>query len=172
MFNLTRRFANAHVYFNAPDDTGGTAPPDNGTVKTASSEESAYKTALEFAEQQIAELKRTSELELERERQRASEAEDRATRWELEDMKRKIATEIGLAHDAILFMTGEDEAALRVQAEKLQALIPRIAPVQAGSQTQPASRQTPSLDEQITAAQLAGRTAEAITLKRFQVFGK
>jgi hypothetical protein len=66
--------------------------------------------------------------------------------------------------EALEYLSGGDEDGLRGSARKLVTLI-GSKNVSAGSRTQPAAGQAPSLDEQILAAEKSGNRTLSISLK-------
>jgi hypothetical protein len=137
------------LYFQADDGAGG------GGGEAASGGEGAGPPGLSEAERAQA-------------RAEAAEAEARAARQEL--LKMRIAHEVGVTRDALDLLTGGDEATLRAQAEKIVTLAGKggqqAPPIQAGTRTQPAGQQQPTVDEQIAAAVRGGNDIAAIRLMR------
>lgn len=105
--------------------------------------------------------RKAAETQAAQEKERADKAETER----LDALKRAVAAENGLAPEAVEFLTASDEAGLLAQATKLGGMV-GAKPVVAGTVTNPPGQQTPSIDEQISAAQKAGNTALAISLKR------
>jgi len=115
---------------------------------------------------------KTARGELDTERTARTQAEERAAAA----LRRAIAAEHGLSGDALEFLTANDEDGLTAQAKKLSGMVgqPGAAegqPGKAGTTTNPAGNQQPSLEEQIAAAEKAGQRGLAISLKRQQAFG-
>lgn len=70
----------------------------NGQIKTLTDEQAALKTQLTEKDGKIAE-------------------------YEIASVKTRIANELGLSYDAIGFLQGEDEAAIKKSAESLKSLV-------------------------------------------------
>lgn len=102
--------------------------------------------------------------------ERAAALEERAQKLETENLRLRIAGELGLPAEAYEFMTGDDEASVRAGAERLQRLTGR-PPLQAGTVTQPAPAQEQTIDSQIESALRAGNPTQSIALKRRHLFG-
>lgn len=113
------------------------------------------------AERRKAELSEVERVKLEAEEARAQV---------VSVLRRAVAAEAGVPADAIEFLSGTDEETLRAQAEKLAALAAKPAATatlpRAGTITNPSGSQSPSVDEQISAAERAQNWPLAITLKR------
>jgi hypothetical protein len=147
-----------------PADPANPPAPDNEAAKWR-----------RLAEKNERELKKFQDAEAERQKADMSELdrlkaenEERATKLaalEAENLRRRVASEAGLAADVLEFLTGTDEETLKAQAARLAAMV-KAAPTRAGTTTNPPGGQQPSLDEQIAAAQKAGNVALAIGLKR------
>jgi hypothetical protein len=153
----------------APDPKAGQGGNDEAKFRRLFEAEQAKSRA---SEQRLAELdaaetkRRESEMtELQKVQARAEEAEKRATKMEHENLRRQVAAEAQLTPEALEFLQGEDEAALRASAAKLATLVTK-APVQLGSHTQPGGSQKPTVEDQIAAAQKAGNWQESMRLKR------
>lgn len=113
------------------------------------------------------EREETTRKEAEKTAAAEKERADTAETERLAALRRAVAAENGLAAEAVEFLTGTDEETLLAQATKLGGMV-GAKPVVAGSVTNPGGNQQPSVDEQIAAAQKAGNTILAITLKRQQ----
>lgn len=84
-----------------------------------------------------------------------------------------------LPEEALEFLTGADEDAIKAQVEKLRSVFTgaaapagSVAPPKAGTQTRPAGGQQPTTEELSDAALKARNPMESIRLKRAQMFGK
>ena len=157
------------------DPEAGVSADVGSVTRTQIDYQTLYqKTAGELAEARTQEEARRNadQMHIHEASDRAERAEKRAAELELEAMRRRIAASQGLAADAVEFLSGTDEESITQQASKLAAIIPQVTgPVSAGTTTSPASRQEPSVEERISAAQQGGRIHEAISLKRQMVFG-
>jgi hypothetical protein len=133
------------------------SPPADGLLKQAQDD-------LALARAELQALKDAELSEIDRLKKQAAAAESRASALEQESLRRRIAQEENLPQEALGFLTGEGEAALRAGAQALVSLI-GARPAAAGSRTQPASGQAPGLDEQIAAAEQSGNRALSFQLK-------
>jgi len=154
------------------------ADPPSADPKPGANDENKFRRLHEKAEGDNAALKtRLAELEaaekarkegemteLQKAQAEAAELKAKTAALEAENLRRKIAAEKGLAPDMLDFLSG-DEAQMTAQAERLAGLANR-PPAKAGTTTLPGGGQTPTVDEQIAAAQKANNTHEAIRLKR------
>jgi len=130
----------------------------------AEGENAALKTRLAELEAAEKARKEGEMTELQKAQSEAAELKAKTAALEAENLRRKIAAEKGLTPDLLDFLSG-DEVQMTAQAEKLAGLANR-APAKAGTITLPGGGQTPSIEDQIAAAQKAGNTSESIRLKR------
>jgi hypothetical protein len=105
--------------------------------------------------------------EVDRAKADAKAAQDRAA----ELTRKLVAAEAGLKAEDLEFLTATDETELRAQATRLSERFkggtpPATPPPAAGTITQPAGGQTPTLDERIATAEKAGDHMTAVALKR------
>ena len=112
-----------------------------------------------------AEKRKNAELsDYEKLQKRAEEAEKLAHDLSRERLISKIAKEEGISEDSFDFLTASDEEGLRNQAQKLASITKRTN-IAAGTRTNPAANQQPSIDEQISAAEKSSNSFESIRLK-------
>lgn len=127
---------------------------------------------LAAARQELAAIKDAEMTEVERLKKHAAELEGRVQASELEALCRKVAQEENVPVEALEYLSGHDEESLRGSARKLVTLIgSKAVPAAVGSRTQPGSSQTPTIDDQITAAERTGNRALSITLKNQKMRG-
>jgi len=171
---------------NKPADKPAEQPnadPNKPADKPAdqNNQENAWRRKAEDAQKELKkyqdaeEARKQAEMtETEREKARADKAEADAKDASAKLLKLQIATEAGVPVDALDLLTATDEDGLRAQAAAVVKLAggTETTPKKAGSNTNPAGGQQPSIDEQITAAQKAGNNQEAIRLKRQKAFGQ
>jgi hypothetical protein len=147
-----------------------TAPPETRS-KTDPPTESVTERLLKKAQTELAaataELQAVKDAELsevDRLKKQTVELEIRVKASELDALRRKVAHEENVPLEALEYLSGGDEDGLRGSARKLVTLI-GSKNVSAGSRTQPAAGQAPSLDEQILAAEKSGNRTLSISLK-------
>jgi len=102
------------------------------------------------------------------------EANERIARLEEQNLKatrRTIALEVGIAPEAVEFITASDEDGMRAQAQKLKGLMPAAPaptppPPPAGTTTNPGGTPPEDLTAKIAEAEKSGNVLLAIRLKR------
>ena len=171
------------VYFRADDPAAApaaTIPAGNAGEPQQDNQANAWRRKFEDAERERrrladeAQARKAGEMsDIEKEKARADAAEATARDAGAKLLKLQVATEAGVPADALDLLTAADEAGLRAQAAAVVKLAGASATVarQAGTVTNPAASQQPSIDEQIASAQRAGNNQEAIRLKRHKAFG-
>jgi hypothetical protein len=175
--NRDRRF------FFMPDEPpaeglSAPAPADLEPPKEQNNSENAAQRLLKKTQEELAATKlelqkvKDAELsELERLKKHSAELEERVRSTERDNLKRKVAQEENVPVEGLEYLAGDDESTLRQNAQKLVTLIGSKASAAAGSRTQPAGNQAPTIDEQISAAERSGNRALSISLKNQKMRG-
>jgi hypothetical protein len=146
----------------APPPTSG----DSTSQQLKKVQDELAATRLELQKIKDAELS-----EVERLKKHAAELEERAARSERESLRRRVAQEENVPVEALEYLSGNDEESLRGSAQRLVTLIGSKASAAAGSRTQPAAGQAPTMDEQIAAAERSGNRILSISLKNQKMRG-
>jgi hypothetical protein len=121
---------------------------------------------LAAARQELQAIKDAELSEVERLKKQTAELEGRVRASEHEALRRKVAQEENVPVEALEYLAGGDEDTLRGSARKLVTLIgSKPGHIAAGSRTQPGAGQSPTLDEQIAAAEKSGNRTLSISLK-------
>jgi len=152
------------------EPSGETSAEKKGEQNNA---ENASQRLLKKSQEELASLRlemqaiKDAELsEVERLKKQSAELESRVRASESEALRRKVAQEEKVPIEALEYLFGNDEDALRGSARKLVVLIgSKTANSALGSRTQPAASQIPTLDEQIAAAEKTGNRVLSISLK-------
>jgi hypothetical protein len=170
-------------FFFMPDEMPTTGPaetaPATGEHPASSNSDNAAQRLLRKAQDELAatrlELQKIKDAELsevERLKKQTAELQDRALKSEQDSLRRKVAQEESVPVEALEYLSGDDEATLRGSAQRLVTLIGSSKTgASAGTRTQPAGNQAPTIDEQIAAAEKSGNRVLSISLKNQKMRG-
>lgn len=111
-------------------DDEGQAPAsfDAEYVKSLRAEAATNRSKLREAEARLKEFEDRDKTELERITERADTAEQRASNAERELTRFRVAAEVGLPPELAARLRGDDEEAMRADADELMKLVPATTP--------------------------------------------